>query len=1000
MALKIMNMLTGTEFIIENSTLINIKYNYTKGFGALGLFLDGSEQKMTVNKCIFINCTSTEDDNRGGAIYFESLSSSVNSNKIIITNCLFINNSASQGGAIYSDRVPYQCNFSDNEFRENQNIGTDPRGYDALLQWYNYFESQTADQAKQNVQQLFNGSSSSYRNSIYYQFVIDDQVDASGYIDLEITQEYCKSKVELTKDCKCDPYSTTYSVAQCQKNKLCFTDLIHQPIDDCPCLSTKDPRANGTCPAYCDKGNVTKNCVCDSNIIDFTVEQCMNEKTCKFDLIHQSNATCPCLSTADPRANGTCPSYCVKGNLTSDCACDSNITDYSVESCQREKKCQFDLIHQSNATCPCLSTADPRANGTCPAYCIRGYVTSDCTCDTNLSSYPVDSCLKEKNCSFNLINQTTSDCPCQATGDPRAGDACPSYCVKGQVTSECVCDYYIPDFTIAQCQKEKLCITNLINQSTADCPCLSTGDPRANGACPAYCAKGQPTSECVCDTNQTSFTVQQCQKEKICLANLINQNTSDCPCLLTGDPRAGNVCPEYCIKEKVTSECVCDTNSSNFTFQQCQKEKLCITDLIHQTVADCKCLSTNDPRAGDTCPAYCIKGQTNQSCVCDTNASNFPIDQCLKENVCKYDLINQTATDCPCLSTGDPRAGKACPIYCTSKDKPTSDCTCDSNPNAQYPPSSCQSEKKCTQSSNSTVTKDSCTCSGSNHPTGCRCPSETTQLTGIPINQCECRSSDDPRAGSTCPAYCVKEQVNSSCVCDQNNTSFSYTTCKRDKICTINLINQSNITCPCLSTGDPRAGLGQCPAYCIKGQTNITCACDTGSTYYPIAQCNIDKLCITDLVHQSITDCPCMTQSDPRSESICKQSDPDPTDPIIPDPSEKDPETDQEQESGSKQEEDEKKTEKKESKTFNMIWIIFIVIGILAIAAIIIVKKSNKKKSNEKSGQPPDKQSQSSLNNINTGGRKEDESPISENSNSSDELKNMDNQVKDIESSE
>ncbi|KAA6358906.1 MAG: hypothetical protein EZS28_045567, partial [Streblomastix strix] len=245
--------------------------------------------------------------------------------------------------------------------------------------------------------------------------------------------------------------------------------------------------------------------------------------------------------------------------------------------------------------------------------------------------------------------------------------------------------------------------------------------------------------------------------------------------------------------------------------------------------------------------------------------------------------------------------------------------------------------KKCNVSSSSTVTKDSCTCSGSNHPTGCRCPSETTQLTGIPINQCECRSSADPRAGSTCPAYCVKEQVNASCVCDSNNASFPYTTCEREKACTINLVNQSNITCPCLSTGDPRAGLGQCQAYCIKGQTNTTCACDTGSTYYSIAQCNIDKLCITDLIHQNITNCPCMTQNDPRDESVCKSSDPDPTDPIIPDPPEKDPETEQEQGSGSKQEEDGKKTEKEESKTFNMIWIIFIVIGILIVAVIIVI---------------------------------------------------------------
>ncbi|KAA6373500.1 MAG: hypothetical protein EZS28_030973, partial [Streblomastix strix] len=360
----------------------------------------------------------------------------------------------------------------------------------------------------------------------------------------------------------------------------------------------------------------------------------------------------------------------------------------------------------------------------------------------------------------------------------------------------------------------------------------------------------------------------------------------------------------------------------------------------------------------------------------------------------------------------------------------------------------------------------SCTCSGSNHPTGCRCPSETTQLTGIPINQCECRSSADPRAGSTCPAYCVNGQVNSSCVCDSNNASFPYTTCEREKACSINLINQSNITCPCLSTGDPRAGLGQCPAYCVKGQTNTTCACDTGSTYYPVAQCRIDKLCITDLIHQSITDCPCMTQSDPRAggicpqyctskaelsincvcetgsslypqatcekdklcivdlihqstancpclefndprgESICKSSDPDPSDPIIPDPSEKDPETEQEQGSGSKQD-DEKKTEKEESKTFNMIWIIFIVIGILAIAAIIIIElkdendddnqrsKENKSRTRSKSMTNQDRPTQNRTKTRNKVHSVKDDDEDSSSSSSESSNNNINHEIKD-----
>ncbi|KAA6365989.1 MAG: hypothetical protein EZS28_038484, partial [Streblomastix strix] len=365
-----------------------------------------------------------------------------------------------------------------------------------------------------------------------------------------------------------------------------------------------------------------------------------------------------------------------------------------------------------------------------------------------------------------------------------------------------------------------------------------------------------------------------------------------------------------------------------------------------QTVADCKCLSSGDPRAGNTCPAYCIKGSTNQSCVCDTNATNFPIDQCLKEKACKYDLTNQTATDCACLSTGDPRAGKSCPSHCTSKDTPTSDCACDSNPSSQYPPSTCQFEKQyCYINSNSSVPKDSCICTGTNYPYDCKCPTDPSQLTDIPKERCECSSWGDPRAGKgECPAYCVKGQTTSNCVCESGSSIYPTESCEKDKLCIIDLVHQTKADCPCLMKGDPRAG-GICPSYCkSKAELTVNCICELGSSY-PQATCERDKLCIVDLIHQSIVNCPCLSTNDPRGESICQQteidpSDPDPTDPIIPDPSEKDPETEQEQESGSKQDEDDE-SKKKESSTSNMIWIIFLVIGILAVAAVVLILNKN-----------------------------------------------------------
>ncbi|KAA6395532.1 MAG: hypothetical protein EZS28_008945, partial [Streblomastix strix] len=323
-------------------------------------------------------------------------------------------------------------------------------------------------------------------------------------------------------------------------------------------------------------------------------------------------------------------------------------------------------------------------------------------------------------------------------------------------------------------------------------------------------------------------------------------------------------------------------------------------------------------------------------------------DQCLKEKACKYDLANQTATDCACLSTGDPRAGKSCPSYCTAKDTPNADCACDSNPSSQYPPSTCQFEKiYCQINSNSSVQKDSCICTGTSYPSGCKCPTDPSQLTDIPLNRCECRSWGDPRAGKgECPAYCIKGQTTSNCVCESGSTIYPTETCEKDKLCIIDIVHQTKVDCPCLMKGDPRAG-GICPSYCkSKAELTINCICELGSSY-PQAKCERDKLCIVDLIHQSIANCPCLEFNDPRGESVCKQteidpSDPNPTDPIIPDPTEKDPETEQEQElgSGSKQDDDDE-SKKKESSSSNIIWIIFLIIGILAVAAIILILKKN-----------------------------------------------------------
>ncbi|KAA6354073.1 MAG: hypothetical protein EZS28_050400, partial [Streblomastix strix] len=217
---------------------------------------------------------------------------------------------------------------------------------------------------------------------------------------------------------------------------------------------------------------------------------------------------------------------------------------------------------------------------------------------------------------------------------------------------------------------------------------------------------------------------------------------------------------------------------------------------------------------------------------------------------------------------------------------------CDSG-STSYKQSQCQTDKKCTSYSDQTVPTNSCTCTPSNYPSGCKCPPNSSELTGIPSSRCSCRITGDPRAGTGCPSYCVKGYLTPDCVCDSDLSSYSSSQCMKDKICIFNLSQQSKDYCPCLIKGDPRAGF-VCPSYCkSKAELTIDCMCELGSSY-PQATCEQDKLCIVDLIHQSTSNCPCIAVDDPRGESICnqtEQSDPDPTGPLIPDPIEEDQET-------------------------------------------------------------------------------------------------------------
>ncbi|KAA6396967.1 MAG: hypothetical protein EZS28_007501, partial [Streblomastix strix] len=180
---------------------------------------------------------------------------------------------------------------------------------------------------------------------------------------------------------------------------------------------------------------------------------------------------------------------------------------------------------------------------------------------------------------------------------------------------------------------------------------------------------------------------------------------------------------------------------------------------------------------------------------------------------------------CSVALIGTPGYPNICPAYCTSKDEPTSDCVCNTE-STSYPVATCQSEKKCTVSSIETVDEGSCTCSESNYPQGCKCPTIPSELTGISKDRCPCLASgDDPRADGICSAYCTsKDEPTSDCVCNNESTNYSLSTCQYDKLCTV-LTGKTPSQCACTGDSDPRLD-----CICTSHNTPNNCKCSNEST--------------------------------------------------------------------------------------------------------------------------------------------------------------------------
>ncbi|KAA6375198.1 MAG: hypothetical protein EZS28_029274, partial [Streblomastix strix] len=64
----------------------------------------------------------------------------------------------------------------------------------------------------------------------------------------------------------------------------------------------------------------------------------------------------------------------------------------------------------------------------------------------------------------------------------RAGDVYPPYCVKGQLSSDCICELG-SSYLQGQCEIDKLCTFNLINQNITFCPSFAVNELRNESFC-------------------------------------------------------------------------------------------------------------------------------------------------------------------------------------------------------------------------------------------------------------------------------------------------------------------------------------------------------------------------------------------------------------------------------------------------------------------------------------------------------------------------------------
>ncbi|KAA6395727.1 MAG: hypothetical protein EZS28_008748 [Streblomastix strix] len=370
--------------------------------------------------------------------------------------------------------------------------------------------------------------------------------------------------------------------------------------------------------------------------------------------------------------------------------------------------------------------------------------------------------LQQRNVKNYYLNQLIEDVYVQLTIKPKSY-TCTS-AIHPDNEQACVYDENKDaTYNLDNCRETKIC-TN--NNTSIGCSCADNG-PIQTGECkcsqlhhldgctlvkcfdkyqefPCLCTHEHKndTDECVCPSNDLASLLCVC-------STTLESNPQDCTinnCLANSDTTVTKYSC-YCTKDNHPAKYRCPSLTE---------------DLQGIPVEQCQLLVDNDPREGGACPItrLCqIDDDLSTPCLC---SEDFHQDNCICSPIYHPSTYGQAPFDCTC---------------------PQNDI------DDSYTKTECEDEiysaiDYCDESDSPSIYQKSCICIDGNSPEKCVCPQDSKDLIGVPVAQCECCSTGDPRSGLTtpgagCPEYCTDNIYNGSCTSDSDLTD--YTECEADK---------------------------------------------------------------------------------------------------------------------------------------------------------------------------------------------------------------------------